>query len=240
MMELALAPAGGLREILCLGAHADDIEIGCGATIRRLVAAHPDATVRWVVLSAPGERAAEAERSARHVLVRAGKPDVRVARFREGYFPWVGAEIKDWFEDLKREIDPEVIFTHGRGDLHQDHRIVSELTWNTFRHHLVLEYEIPKYDADRPDANVYVPLEASEVEEKAVSLHRFFPSQHHRSWFTPDTFRAVCALRGVECASPTGFAEAFVARKCQLHIPSSGPGWDDHDEEDHDARAAHR
>jgi LmbE family N-acetylglucosaminyl deacetylase len=226
---------GPIREILCLGAHADDIEIGCGATIRRLVAAHPDATVRWFVLSATDVRAAEAEASAADFLAGAGKPDVRVARFREGYFPWVGAELKDWFEEIKGEVEPDVVFTHTRTDLHQDHRTVAELTWNTFRRHLILEYEIPKYDGDRPEPNTFVPLTTREVDAKVASLLRHFPSQQHRSWFTEATFRGVCALRGVECGAPTGFAEAFVSRKSTLVLPLP-----DDPEEPHHASPAHR
>lgn len=223
MIGTVLDPTTDVGEILCIGAHPDDIEIGGGATVRRLVRTYPHATFRWVVLSSTPERAAEAEASAAFFLSEAAKSDVRVADFRESYFPWAGAQLKDWFEELKLEVDPDVVLTHFRHDLHQDHRVVSELTWNTFRRHLVLEYEIPKYDGDLHTPNTFVPIERSELEEKIDALERYFRTQRTKAWFNRNTFMALPSLRGVECDSPTGFAEAFHVRKNTLDLVPASP-----------------
>jgi LmbE family N-acetylglucosaminyl deacetylase len=206
-------PTDDALEILCLGAHADDIEIGCGGTVLRLVDQFPTARFRWVVLSADDERTGEAERSAARFLAGAGKQDVRVERFRESYFPWLGADIKDYFGALRAEVDPDLILTHHRHDRHQDHRLVAELTWNTWRDHLILEYEIPKYEGDLGTPNVFVTLDEVTARRKIDGIIDGFPSQRKRAWFDADTFRAVLRLRGVESNAPGRFAEAFHGSK---------------------------
>jgi LmbE family N-acetylglucosaminyl deacetylase len=204
--------------ILCLGAHADDIEIGCGATVLRLVESYPELEVRWVVLSGDERRAQEARCSASMFLANAQHSEVTVHTFRDGFFPYVGAEIKTVFEQLKREPAPDVIFTHSRSDLHQDHRIVAELTWNTFRDHFILEYEIPKYDGGLPNPNFFVPVDEETRSRKIAYLMRAFGSQRTKRWFTEDTFSGLMRLRGIECASPVGSAEAFLAKKILLGV----------------------
>jgi len=199
--------------VLCLGAHADDIEIGCGGTLLRLLAERPGSSVRWVVFSADPVRAAEARTSAAAFLRDAGRSDVVVRDFRESYFPAVVAEIKDFFETLKSGPAPELILTHRREDAHQDHRTVAELTWNTFRDHLILEYEIPKYEGDLGHPNVFVPLSASVARRKVEQILLYFPSQRGRAWFRSETFDAALRLRAIECNAPEGFAEGLYARK---------------------------
>jgi LmbE family N-acetylglucosaminyl deacetylase len=203
-------------QLLCLGAHADDIEIGCGGTLLRLLAEHPDAVVRWIVFSGSERRAAEARHSAAEFLAAIQDRRVEVLSFRDGYFPFDGAAIKDCFEALKQEFAPSLILTHWRGDAHQDHRLIAELTHNTFRDHLVLEYEIPKYDGDLGTPNLFVPLTEAQLRRKSEALLRHFPSQHGRAWFTAETFAALARLRGIECNAPDGLAEAFYARKLVL------------------------
>jgi len=212
MQTLTLRRGERPLRLLCLGAHSDDLEIGAGGTVRRLLREHPGAHVRWVVFSAPGERAEEARKSAAFFLAEAGSAAVDHHAFRESYFPWQGAEIKDAFEALK-SFAPDVVLTHWVGDAHQDHRTLAELTWNTFRDHLVLEYEIPKYDGDLGRPSLYVPLARAEAEAKVKALMEHFGSQRSRRWFTPDTFFALLRLRGVECNAAEGFAEAFHCRK---------------------------
>lgn len=206
----------GLRTILCLGAHADDIEIGCGGTILWLLAENPGLEVHWVVLSAPGERKTEAQSSAAEILAAAGAKHVRVADFRESYFPYVGAAVKDYVAALGRALTPDVVLTHWSGDLHQDHRLVSELTWNTFRGPLVLEYEVPKWDGDMGRPNLFVPLERSICARKVDHLMGAFPSQADKAWFAAETFWGLLRLRGMEAQSPSGYAEAFHCRKLVL------------------------
>ena|SRR2546425_2811207 len=214
-LNLASDPSTPLR-VLCLGAHADDIEIGCGGTVLRLAAALPCAKFTWIVLSGDRVRSAEAHRSAGLLLGSADRGTVLVKQFRDGFFPYIGASIKDYFEQLKREVTADVIFTHHRGDRHQDHRLVAELTWNTFREHLILEYEVPKYDGDLGSPNCYVPLDEQTCHGKIHHVLKAFPSQRDRRWFTEETFRALMRLRGVECAAPDGYAEAFYAHKLSL------------------------
>lgn len=217
MLPLSLnEPAEDALEILCLGAHCDDIEIGCGGTVLRLVEQFPAARFRWVVLSSNDERAGEAQRAADHFLSGAGKQDVRIERFRESYLPWAGTEIKDYFEGLKADMDPDLILTHHRHDRHQDHRLVAELTWNTWRDHLILEYEIPKYDGDLGSPNVLVTLDEATVRRKVDGILDHFPSQRRRAWFDADTFRAVLRLRGMEANAPSRFAEGFYGPKVVL------------------------
>ena len=206
----------GLRQILCLGAHADDIEIGCAGTVLRLLEENPGLDVRWVVMSAAGERAAEAGRSAAVLLEGAGHADVRVADFRETYFPYLGGEVKAYVAALGAGFEPDLVLTHWREDLHQDHRLVSELTWNTFRDHLILEYEIPKWDGDLGRPSVFVPLEQDVADRKIAHLLDAFPSQSGRDWFDPEVFRGLLRLRGMEARSPSGYAEAFHCRKLVL------------------------
>lgn len=204
---------GRVRRVLCLGAHSDDIEIGCGGTVRRIIQAFPRVEFRWEVFAAPGPRAREAKRSAEAFLKGARKAGVHVRRFRESYFPHDWADIKDVFERIKTEFEPDVVFTHWRDDRHQDHRVLSDLAWNTFRDHAILEYEIPKYDGDLGNPNVYVALDESLARQKVSGILRHFPTQAGRHWFTEDTFMALLRLRGLECGSRTHYAEAFYGRK---------------------------
>jgi LmbE family N-acetylglucosaminyl deacetylase len=196
-----------------LGAHADDIEIGCGGTILRLVAEVPDLIARWIVFSGAGPRAAEARKSAAGFLENVSEKQIEVLEFRDGYFPFQGADIKDCFEAVKHDFDPSLVLTHWQGDAHQDHRLVAELTHNTFRDHLVLEYEIPKYDGDLGNPAFFVPLTQAQIGRKVQAIGRHFPSQGGRSWFSDETFLAMARLRGIGCNAPEGLAEAFYARK---------------------------
>ena len=212
MQSLRLAvEAGAPINVLAIGAHSDDIELGAGGTILRLLRDHPTARITWVVLSAAGLRRAEAESSAAAFLGPAAA-SVVIHTFRDGHFPYQGGEIKEAFEALK-PVQPDVILTHRLEDLHQDHRLVAELTWQTFRDHLVLEYEIVKFEGDLGSPNLFVPLEREDVERKIELLVSGFPSQHGRSWFDPEAFRSILRLRGIESNAPSGFAEAFTCRK---------------------------
>jgi LmbE family N-acetylglucosaminyl deacetylase len=202
-----------IRSVLCLGAHSDDIEIGCGGTLLKLVQQHPDLQVAWVVFSASGQRAVEARRSARAFLQGVARKRVLVKQFRMSYFPFEGTKIKEFFERLKDVSQPDLVFTHYREDRHQDHRVLSDLAWNTFRNHFILEYEIPKYDGDLGIPNLFVPLEEDLCQRKVQSLCRFFQTQSNKHWFSPDVFLALMRLRGLECASASKYAEAFYCRK---------------------------
>lgn len=204
---------GLLNRVLFIGAHSDDIEIGCGGTVLRLLEAYPSLEVRWIVLSSNAEREREARCGASLFLENCARADVRVLRFRDGFFPYEGAPIKEFFEGLKDEEPPDVIFTHSRDDAHQDHRVVSELTWNTFRDHTILEYEIPKYDGGLATPNLFVPLDKPTQSRKIEHLMRAFGSQRSKRWFTEETFAALMRLRGVESGAATGAAEGFCARK---------------------------
>lgn len=199
--------------VLCLGAHCDDIEIGCGGAILEFIARNPGLRVHWIVLSSNAERAAEAHAAAAQFLEQAADTDVRAETFRNGYFPFIGGEIKDYFERLKADVEPDLILTHQRHDRHQDHRVVSDLTWNTFRDHLILEYEIPKYDGDMGQPNVYIPLSDEQRNRKTAILMECFPSQRDHPWFARETFDGLMRLRGMECNAPSGHAEAFFGRK---------------------------
>jgi LmbE family N-acetylglucosaminyl deacetylase len=205
-----------LHHVLCLGAHADDLEIGCGGTLLRLLDDNPGLEVSWVVLSGSPERSAEAAESAAALLAKAARASIRLADFRETYFPYLGSEIKTYVAALGTEIQPDLIFTHSREDLHQDHRVTSELTWNTFRDHLILEYEVPKWDGDLGRPNVFVPLESAVCLRKVEHLLRVFPSQRDKDWFDAEVFRGLMRLRGMEARSPSGYAEAFFCRKLVL------------------------
>lgn len=205
-----------VRTVLCLGAHSDDIEIGCGGTLLKLMQQHGPLNVCWVVLSGEGPRADEARNSADHFLQAAGESDVRIEGFRDSYFPAQYETIKDYFHQLSRSVRPDLVFTHRREDWHQDHRLVNELTWNAFRSHLILEYEIPKYEGDLGKPNVFVPLEEAECQQKVTTLSECFGTQRSKGWFTEDTFWSLLRLRGLECAATTRYAEAFTCRKMTL------------------------
>jgi len=202
-----------IKRMLCLGAHSDDIEIGCGATILRLIREHPDIRIYWLVFSAQGVRAREAKQSAADFLRGVRSKQIRTMTFRESYFPSEWSAIKDAFEQVKSEFEPDLVLTQYRDDRHQDHRVLSDLAWNTFRNHLVLEYEIPKYDGDLGQPNVFVPISRELCERKIAALMQHFKSQTSRHWFTEDTFWALLRLRGIESAAKSGFAEAFYGRK---------------------------
>jgi LmbE family N-acetylglucosaminyl deacetylase len=215
MQPLSLtAPTNRPLRLLCLGAHSDDIEIGAGATILKLLQLRPNTEVWWGVFSASELRHTEAQRSARQFLQRAGEKKVILHTFRDGYFPAQHAEIKDKFEALKGYVNPDLILTHYRNDLHQDHRIISELTRNTWRNHTLLEYEIPKFDGDLDRPNAYVQIPDSLARRKAEYLMKYFPSQAKRPWFDRETFLGLMRLRGVECGAR--YAEAFHAHKLLL------------------------
>lgn len=201
------------KSILLLGAHCDDIEIGCGGTIQRLLVANPDLQVNWIVFSANDLRQKEANKGAESFLHKSVAPNVQIKTFKNGYFPQEWDKIKDFFEVLKKDINPDIIFTHYRDDLHQDHRVISELTWNTFRDHLILEYEIPKYDSDLGKPNFFVPLDQAQADFKCHILMDTFRSQLSHQWFTEDTFRAMMRLRGIQCNADSGAAEAFYGKK---------------------------
>ena len=211
-VELVRDPNTPFR-ILALGAHCDDIEIGCGATLLALLSRHENLCFDWIVFTSNAVRAREAEASAERFLRGAKEKRVVVKQFRNGYFPDQWARIKDDFEALKSEVDPDLIFTHYQGDLHQDHRTIAELTWNTFRDHLILEYEIPKYDSDLGSPNFFVPLDTATAQQKARNVVECFASQRDKHWFSEDTFLALMRLRGVQSAAASGFAEAFYAHK---------------------------
>ncbi len=202
-----------LSTVLCLGAHADDIEIGCGGTLIELLRQQAGVNVWWVVFCAEKDRAREARASARTFLKGARTQRVLVGDFRNGFFPFQGARVKEFFEKLKRKVEPDLVFTHYRDDRHQDHRLISDLTWNTFRDQMILEYEIPKYDGDLGNPNFFVRLDADVCRRKTKHLCAFFRTQSNKHWFSPDTFLSLMRLRGIECASNTKYAEAFYCRK---------------------------
>jgi LmbE family N-acetylglucosaminyl deacetylase len=211
-----LVGAGERLSVLCLGAHSDDIEIGVGGTLLSWIAAGAKLDVVWCVLGAVGEREREARESARDFLQGAERAQVEALQFKDGYFPARSSEIKDWFEGLRTRVTPDVIFTHRRDDAHQDHREVSRLTWNTFRDHFILEYEIPKWDGDIGQPNMYVALPSAVMQRKIELLIAHFATQRSRHWFDDETFRGLARLRGMECRAPERYAEAFFARKVLL------------------------
>ncbi len=202
-----------LRTILCLGAHSDDIEIGCGGTLLKLLAERPGLKVHWVVFSAEEARAKEAKASAEGLLSRAASKQIILHQFPDTCFPFVGMEVKNVFRQLQSEVSPDLVFTHRLEDRHQDHRLLAELTWNAFRNHLILEYEIPKYEGDLGTPNFFVPLSSEISDQKVKHLMQHFTSQQQRTWFTAETFKSLMRLRGVECNAPENYAEAFYCRK---------------------------
>jgi LmbE family N-acetylglucosaminyl deacetylase len=214
VLPLTFGDAGRpLRRVLALGAHADDIEIGCGGTLLRLLDDAPDLEVWWVVFSAAGDRADEARASAAAFLVGAARRRVVVEAFRDGFFPYQGDRIKERLEEVAAEFSPDIVFTHYRDDRHQDHRLISDLTWNSFRNHLILEYEIPKYDGDLGAPNLFVALSQAVVRRKVDALLTHFPSQRGKHWFAEDLFLALPRLRGMEARAASGYAEGFYCRK---------------------------
>jgi LmbE family N-acetylglucosaminyl deacetylase len=213
-LTLSKTTAEPLR-ILCLGAHSDDIEIGCGGTLIQLRLAYRQLILHWVVFSAIGDRGREAARGA-ELFARDSKKQVMLKEFRDGFLPYSGGAVKEVFEELKGQVNPDLIFTHWHGDAHQDHRLVSELTWNTFRNHLILEYEVPKYDGDIGRPNTFVPLAHPLQEQKVDHLFEAFGSQTSKPWFARETFLGLMRLRGMESNSTSGYAEAFYARKICL------------------------
>lgn len=216
MKTLQLAPPGTRLSVLVLGAHSDDIEIGAGATLLTLLNGGADLDIVWCVLSGGVDRKNEAELSASEFLSGCADSQVEVLDFRDGFFPQQGEQIKTWFEGLKTRINPDVIFTHYRDDAHQDHREICRLTWNTFRNNLILEYEIPKWDGDLGQPNLYVPLSLDTLERKIELLERHFKTQQSKHWFDVETFRGLARLRGNECRAPERYAEAFYCRKLSV------------------------
>lgn len=216
MLKLSLGSPSQPLRLLCIGAHSDDIEIGCGGTILEWLSTYPCVEITWVVLCAPGARMTEARDSANALLREAKQVNLVLGDFRDGYLPSQFAEVKTWFEKLKVGDNPDVILTHYLQDRHQDHRLVAELTWQTFRNHLILEYEIPKYEGDLGQPNLFVPLSASVGEGKVGHLMCHFSSQRSKTWFRPETFLGLIRLRGVECRADSGYAEAFHIRKAVL------------------------
>jgi LmbE family N-acetylglucosaminyl deacetylase len=217
MIQLNLdSVPGGVLNILCLGCHSDDIEIGCGGTVLRMREQYPNCVFYWVVFSAIGIREAEAQRGAELFAGANLREGAVVKNFRDGFMPFSGAEVKAVFEELKEKISPDLIFTHNRKDAHQDHRLIAELTWNTFRNHFILEYEIPKYDGDLGQPSVFVPLAAEVSQKKVRYITDTFQSQRAKRWFQEDTFLSLMRLRGMECNASSGYAEAFYSRKIVL------------------------
>lgn len=209
--NLNVERSSGLR-ILCLGAHSDDIEIGCGGAILKLIETYPNLSFYWIVFGSNQQRADEAITSANVFLDPVKEKQIVVKGFKDSFFPYIGAEIKTYFEQLK-EFSPDLIFTHYRHDRHQDHRLISDLTWNTFRDHLILEYEIPKYDGDLGSPNVFVHLDERLCQKKVRSLLDHFGTQRDKHWFTEETFFSLLRMRGIESKAPSGYAEAYYGRK---------------------------
>jgi LmbE family N-acetylglucosaminyl deacetylase len=223
VLKVSLSELPSPCRVLAIGCHSDDIEIGCGGTLLTLIESLPSVEVRWVVLSALGERHGEARRSAEAFLQGAAGAEVDVHDFQDGFLPYVGGTVKEVFEDLK-DFAPDLVFTHYSNDRHQDHRLAAELTWNTFRNHLVLEYEIPKYDGDFGSPNVFVGLSRPVAERKVELLLEHFETQRERRWFTSDLFLAVMRIRGMESNAPSGLAEGFYGRKVVLAPPRRDDG----------------
>ena len=217
MIKLNLGSGSdGALKVLCLGSHSDDIEIGCGGTILQLIEQYPGCTFHWVVFSAIGVRKAEAQRGVESFVGPKRLERSLFKEFPDTFMPFVGSDVKAVFEELKQIVSPDLIFTHNRKDAHQDHRLISELTWNTFRDHFILEYEIPKYDGDLGQPSVFVPLESEVCQTKVRYIMDAFESQRTKRWFEESTFLSLMRLRGMECNAPSGYAEAFYCRKLVL------------------------
>lgn len=207
--------------VLCLGARCDDIEIGCGATLLSLIRQNPEVHIHWHVFTSTAERKIEAQLSAELFCENAAKLDLEIRSFKDGFLPYEGAAVKTAMEEIKHAIEPDLIFTHYRHDMHQDHRKISELTWNSFRNHLILEYEIPKWDGDLGTPNTYTEISQETVNQKIAKLQQAYNSQQTKRWFTDDLFWSLMRIRGMECNSPSLLAEGFYARKIQLNLPSA-------------------
>jgi LmbE family N-acetylglucosaminyl deacetylase len=216
MIQLNLhARQDAALKVLCLGSHSDDIEIGCGGTLLRLAEQYPNASFSWVVFNAIGARRAEAERGLTSFIPKNRVAGAWFKEFPDTFMPFVGADVKSFFDELKG-VAPDIVFTHYGKDAHQDHRLISELTWNAFRDHLILEYEIPKYDGDMGQPSVFVPLTEAQCQKKVRAVVETFESQRTKRWFEEKTFFALMRLRGMECNAPSGYAEAFFCRKLAL------------------------
>lgn len=202
--------------VLAMGAHCDDIEIGCGGTILSIIKGNPHVNITWIVFSSTGKRKIEATKGAKLYCENAATFDLKIFDFKDGFLPYHGEDLKNTFESLKGEINPDLIFTHYRYDLHQDHRLVSELTWNTFRNHLILEYEIPKWDGDIGTPNTFIHLDEATGLTKIKYLQQIYNSQKTKAWFTDDLFWSIMRIRGMESNSPSLIAEAFYSRKSVL------------------------
>jgi len=202
-----------IERVLCLGAHCDDLEIGCGGTVLSIAGSARPPEFTWVVFSSDATREAEALRSAESLLRGARGARIVIKKFRDGFLPYEGATVKEAFEELKGMVAPDLVLTHHRNDLHQDHRLISELTWNTFRDHLILEYEVPKYDGDLGVPNFFVPLDEGLCRRKIETILTSFTSQREKRWFSEDLFRSLMRVRGMECNAPDDYAEAFYCRK---------------------------
>ena len=207
---------GSAFKILCLGAHSDDIEIGCGGSILKLLEEIEDVYIYWIVFSAGTTRAKEALKSARIFLTNARRKKIIVKRFKDGFFPYVGGTIKAFFEELKNKFNPDLIFSHYRHDLHQDHQLINELTWNTFRDHLIFEYEVIKYDGDIGNPNIFFQLDEETCQKKIKYIFESFKSQNKRGWFAEDVFLSTLRIRGLESNAQHKYAEAFFCRKVVL------------------------
>lgn len=218
MIGTGLCKRDGALEILALGAHCDDIEIGCGGSILQLLKCDSTARITWVVLTSNEKRKSEAEAGARLFAGNAANIEILIYDFPDGFLPHQGSEVKNCMEDIKRLVDPDLIFTHYRHDLHQDHRFISELTWNTFRNHLILEYEIPKWDGDIGNPNTFVHLDKDTAKEKISHVMSAYPSQQSKPWFSEDLFMSMMRIRGMESNSPDGLAEGFYGRKTVLDL----------------------
>ncbi len=217
LTPLSIGPTDKPLSVLCLGAHSDDIEIGAGATMLHWCSRRP-INVHWCVLSGNNERAKEAKASAEDYVQDASGYEIELQSFKDGFFPYQGEAIKSWFEGLKQRIQPDVVFTHRREDAHQDHREICSLTWNTFRDHLILEYEIPKWDGDIGQPDTYVSVPESIIKKKADLLMKHFGTQRGKDWFDPETFMGLARIRGMECRAPERYAEGFYTRKVTLEI----------------------
>jgi LmbE family N-acetylglucosaminyl deacetylase len=216
MKPLRVASPGERASILCIGAHSDDIEIGVGGTIIDWIATGLVLDVHWCVLSAAGMRGEEAKASAGAFLEGASSVTLHLAEFRDSYFPYEGSAIKEWMAEMSKQINPDVVFTHRSTDAHQDHREISQITSNLFRDHLILEYEIPKWDGDLERSKIYMPLTENAMERKIELLLNHFGSQRSKDWFDGETFRGLARLRGLECRAPGRYAEAFSVKKLTL------------------------
>jgi LmbE family N-acetylglucosaminyl deacetylase len=218
VIDVLLKPKGDAPfRLLCLGSHCDDIEIGCGGTVRTLIRNHRDIEVTWVVFGSTKRRAQEARDCAERFLKGAAKHRIIIKTFRDGFFPFEGTAIKEFFESIKKTFSPDLVLTHFRDDRHQDHRLVSDLTWNTFRDHMILEYEVPKYDGDLGSPNFFVHLDEGVCRQKAADILECYVSQKDKHWFTEDTLFSLLRLRGIESCSPTRYAEAFYCRKIVMN-----------------------